>query len=247
MQVETNEWVSDTVDGGLAPWMTRLGGREVLAYGITSADPPLSQPDVDDLRKTSQPSTSPGPDERLTAQCKCGAISLSIRPADHTDPSISKLDRFIPTTPSGEKVTTKYQARTCTCRSCRLAFGASLTTYAYIPPPCILNPHTNSPLAFAHDALTPAGQAANTGLEALKHYWSSENGCRSFCAVCGSTVFYWMESRREIVNVAAGILRATEGGLARRWLWWQPGVCSWKEEAADREVLDAYLRAGDVN
>ena len=247
MRVETNEWVGDTMDGGLAPWMTRLGGREVPAYRTTSADPTLSQSDLDDLRKPSQSSAPPGPDDRLPAQCTCGAITLSILPADHINPTIPTLDRFVPTTTSGQKLTNKYQARTCTCRSCRLAFGASLTAYAYIPAPCILNPSTNSPLAFAHAASTAEGQAANKGLEALRHYWSSENGCRSFCGVCGSTVFYWNESRQEIVNVAAGILRAEEGAMARRWLWWQPGVCSWKDEMADQEVLDAYLSAGDVN
>lgn len=53
----------------------------------------------------------------------------------------------------------------------------------------------------------------------------------------------------DIVNIAAGILRAEEGALARRWLYWQPGMVSWKNEAdqvVDRDILEAYVEA-DVN
>lgn len=141
---------------------------------------------------------------------------------------------------------TKYQARTCVCRSCRLAMGVSLTTHTYIPPPRILNPHTNAPLAYGHSLDTPEGREANRGLEVLQHFWSTKDACRSFCSTCGSTVFYWNENRKDIVNIAAGILRAEEGSLARRWFYWQPGMVSWKDEVVDREILEAYMRA-DVN
>lgn len=244
---ETNEWVDDAKDGGLAPWMTELGGRDVPAYHITQSDPPFSPADLQTLSNTTKPTTTPAPSERLQAACRCGAVALAIKPADHTDKSISKLDRFVPFHPStGEKIPTKYQARACVCRACRLAFGVSLTTYAYIPPPQILNPHTGEPLAYAHAAETAEGRDANRGLEALTHYWSSENACRSFCGMCGSTVFFWYEKRPEIVNVAAGILRAEEGALARRWLYWQPGMASWKDEVVDKDILEAYLKT-DVN
>ena len=59
-------------------------------------------------------------------------------------------------------------------------------------------------------------------------------------------MFYWNENRQDIVNVAAGILRAEEGALARRWVYWMPGMVSWKDEVVDKEVLEAYWGA-DVN
>ena len=247
---ETNEWIDDAVDGGLAPYMTKLGGRDVPAYRIMQSDPPLSQTEIEkrgNRNSTIQSKdTSPSQGDRLKAECRCGAVSLLIKPADNTDKSIAKLDRFIPFTPSGEKFMHKYQARTCVCRSCRLAMGASLTTHTYIPPPQILNPHTGEPLAYAHATETSEGQAANRGLEALKHFWSSKEACRSFCGTCGSTVFYWNENRKEIVNISVGILRAEEGSLARRWFYWQPGMVSWKDEAVDKNILEAYMKA-DVN
>lgn len=197
---ETNEWVDDAVDGGLAPYMTQLGERNVPAYHVTQSDPPLSQADLEQLTKPSSINDAPGPDARLNAECHCGAVKLLIKPADHTDKATSTLERFVPFHPqnasTGEKITDKYQARACVCRSCRLAMGVSLTTYTYIPPPKVLNAHTGSPLAYAHAATTPEGRAVNRGLEALKHYWSSDDACRSFCGRCGSTVFYWNEKRQ---------------------------------------------------
>lgn len=243
---ETNEWLDDAGDGGLAPYMTKLGDRDVPAYRIDQLDPPLSEHDLQNLSQATKTTTTPAADDRLTAQCRCGAVTLLIKPADHTNKTISKLDRFVPSTLTNEKLTHKYQARACVCRACRLAMGVPLATWTYIPPPQILNPRSNAPLAYAHALETSEGQAANQGLEALKHYWSSEEACRSFCGTCGSTVFYWMEKRQDIVNIAAGILRADEGALARRWLYWQPGMVSWKDEAVDREILEAYMRV-DMN
>lgn len=64
-------------------------------------------------------------------------------------------------------------------------------------------------------------------------------------------MFFWYENRQEIVNIAAGLLRAEEGAMARGWLYWQPGMVSWKKDedkqVVDREILDAYVEAGDIN
>lgn len=248
-RVDFNKWVEDTVDGGLARYLTHLGGRNVPAYRITESDPPLSQHDLEALPQTAamQAHTLPGADERLPASCRCGTVKLLIKPADHTNTSIPRPGNIIPVSSSTkEKIPHKYSARVCTCRSCRLAMGVSLTTHTYIPPRQILNPTTGAPLAYGPAIETAEGRAANRGLEAMKYYQRTKAAWRSFCGACGSTIYYWNAERPDIVNIAAGILRAEEGALARRWLYWQPGMVSFPEEAADRDILEAYATA-DVN
>jgi len=70
--------------------------------------------------------------------------------------------------------------------------------------------------------------------------------CRSFCSKCGATVAYWCGERPDEVDLASGILRGGEGSLAREWLEWVWGKCSFEEECVDREVGEAWKGCGEV-
>jgi len=48
------------------------------------------------------------------------------------------------------------------------------------------------------------------------------------------------------VGIAVGILRAEEGVLARRWLDWEWGRCSFHEDCVDGEIAEAWLKCGEV-
>jgi hypothetical protein len=98
------------------------------------------------------------------------------------------------------------------------------------------------PVIFGHPASRPD---ANQGL-ALKHHWSSPDVCRSFCGNCGATVFYWSGQRPDEVHLAVGLLRAEEGSMARKWLEWEWGKCSFMEECVDGEVGAAWLSSKKV-
>jgi hypothetical protein len=80
----------------------------------------------------------------------------------------------------------------------------------------------------------------------LKHHWSSPDTCRSFCGKCGATISYWCNKRPDGLDLAVGILRGEEGSMARRWLQWERGQCSFHEECIDRELCDAWLGSKSV-
>jgi hypothetical protein len=96
--------------------------------------------------------------------------------------------------------------------------GVSLATWIYVPPVQISNLHTGRPAA-QHRTDMPETVTDDPNAElTMKHYWSSKGCCRSFCKVCGAAVFYTTDERPEITNIAAGLLRAEEGVMARSWL-----------------------------
>ena len=243
LRVETNEWLADTGgDGGMAPFLSKLGGRDIPCYETDTSSKLYSQAELGEMIKTSQSLPVPGKGSTLKAECRCGGVSLRIQRADHTDRTVSQLDRFIPKDHAGEPENDRHMAFACVCRFCRLHTGVSFSPWLYVPPVQVINPHTNEPVSQHRAASTDT--EANRGLT-LKHYWSSPEACRSFCAVCGAAVFYSHDRRQEIVNVAAGLLRPGNGGiLARQWLSWQWGRTAWKDEATDRDIMEAWKATG---
>lgn len=238
LDIKTNEWICDTGDGGMASFFTKLNGN-VPTYNIDRNSELLDDKALRGLIATSESLQLPARGETVKAECRCGGVSVQIQRADPEDREVSKLERFIAKDEHGHP-TSKHMAFCCVCRYCRLHSGVSLTPWVYVPPSQVINPHTNKVVAQHHAASTEAGQEANKGLN-LKHYWSSPEACRSFCADCGASVFYSCDSRQDIVNVAAGLLRAEEGSMARRWLSWQWGRTAWwKEGTTQRDVMEAW-------
>jgi len=253
IKVSHHEHVLDTLDGGLVPILLDLNRHSVPTWSAApqylpeqnsfdlSHDTVLSLP-TSSVRDLMEPKDG----SYLPAKCHCGGVTLLIKRADYT--SNTELPaRFIPTDP------TKYLTYLCACRSCRLSTGVSLTPWALIPPGNVFNANapTNASDAFAKNILPVifgkfAGSLnANPGLT-LSHNWSSPDTCRSFCGQCGATVFYWCSQRPDELDLAVGILRADEGSMARRWLEWEWGRCSFADECIDREVCEAWLGSAEA-
>jgi hypothetical protein len=210
-------YVRDTVDQQLAAWLRTLGGRQVPFYGEDNDEPALSEEQL--LRPAQSAATR---SDVLEARCHCGGVSLHIqRPTwdlAATKPYIPPEDKD------------KYVAGFCVCRSCRLAFGSSsLAPWIYVPEDKILGPD-GTPVQFTPEGNNIAGAAD----------YVNQSVVRSFCKTCGATVFYWRENRREVVDIATGLLRAPEGSVAKSWLWWRDEL-SCEEEATDQQLVDAYL------
>ena len=245
VHIEANKWLCDAPDGSMAPFFTKLDGREIPCYNVEQDSEKLSPTALGEMVKNSDSPLPLPAGEMLKAECRCGGVSLRIQRAKPEDKSISQLDRFIAKDGNGSP-TGKHMAFCCVCRYCRLHSGSSLTPWTYIPPAQVINTHTNKPVAQHHEASTDAGKEANRGLK-LTRYWSSPNACRSFCSDCGASVFYSCDPRQEIVNVAAGFLRAEEGPMARRWLSWQWGRTAWwKEGTTQRDVMEAWQATADM-
>lgn len=252
-EVLRHEYVSDTVDGGLAACLLQVGERSIPAWATAPAPQELGTQDLFDLSHPtilSLPSKAieklplPQEESHLVAECHCGGVSLSIRRANHTAKATSRCDN--------NSDPTKYLTYLCACRSCRLTTGTSLVPWTLVYPEDIFNANSvTAPnrtaeetmhVTFGFGAFDPD---ANPGLS-LAQYRSSADVCRSFCAKCGATVFYWSRERPDELDIAVGILRSQEGSMARRWLEWDWGRCSFPEECIDREIYEAWSRSGDL-
>jgi len=254
IKVTRHDYVLETVDGGLVPILINLNGRSIPTWSAAAApdhEADLSHDTILSLPKDSISNVSPPEeDSYLTAKCHCEGVSLLIKRANHPTPSSTEASRHVPSDP------TKYLTYFCACRSCRLTTGVSLIPFTTIPPSNIFNANAPSlidessssseqkvkPLQFGHAASEPN---ANPGLT-LKYHWSSPDTCRSFCGKCGASVSYWCAKQPDGLDVAVGILRAEEGSMARRWLQWKWGACSFQEECVDRELCDAWLGSKEV-
>jgi len=229
-----HEYVGSAADGGLAPYMLTLGGRAVPSYTTdpSDGDPPLDPAKVLALR-TNADISSAARDTSIKVACFCSGVELRIAPPAYDDAS------------EGWYVTSdksKYYARLCNCRSCRLTLGFPLQSWSYIPPSQLFTA-TGERLIVGPKA-KDADQIAK-----LRYYQSSENVLRAFCGDCGATMFYQSFDRPYIINVCPGVMRSKVGNvLVREWLNWDRKVVSKREEAVEEEMVEAWLRGwGEVS
>ncbi|KAL4921606.1 Mss4-like protein [Aspergillus aurantiobrunneus] len=219
--------VSDTQDGGLSPF---LPGDTVEAGTLCWVEPQTKVQNVSGIAKTEKPS------QDLLAQCHCGGIEFYItRPDLTSEEPWSHWPELIVPYNSGmpaenrEDVKwwlcagkTKYMAGTCACRTCRLASGFPVQTWAFIPRSNILTAQ-KSELAF--------------GTGTMKRYESTPQVYREFCSRCGASVFWHCEKRPLLIDVSVGLLRAESGSRAEEWLDWATERTSFAEMAVDKLLI----------
>ncbi|OQV01885.1 hypothetical protein CLAIMM_07175, partial [Cladophialophora immunda] len=195
----------------MAPFLTKLSGRDVPCYRTqpdVKDEDPLEERDLLQLQRTSldPPSSAPERGRMLEVSCHCGECQLLIAPPPYTATSegwyVPKKDR------------SKYYARFCCCRSCRLTLGFTLQPWAYIPPSQFFTLQ-NEPVVFGPQT------KETVQIDKLKHYQSSESVIRSFCSVCGATIFYQSFDRPYIIDLSVGVVRSKIGNtMAGEWLDW---------------------------
>ncbi|KUJ15432.1 uncharacterized protein LY89DRAFT_686187 [Mollisia scopiformis] len=190
IQVSLHEYVSDTLDGGLAPLFHNLGGRFIPIYTAAPGSAEIAyDTTLSSLKESVNSTPPPAVNSCLPAKCHCGGVSLLIKRANYESSTAAESARYIPSDP------TKWLSYFCTCRSCRLSFGVSLTPWTLVLPAHVFNASgvvegsskaELVPVVFDRQAASPD---ANPGLT-LKHYWSSPDVCRTFCGKCGASVSY---------------------------------------------------------
>lgn len=232
------KWIHDrvpeTLDGGISIWINGLSSSE----GPSGARP-APRPFV----------TSDAANAILPASCHCGTVRFHITRPDATSvlPKSPYPDLMLPYRRSDPSIVknpsdvkwwlrgpdgTKYLAGTCACRSCRLASGFEIQTWAFIPrsnifihPPASSSEGTAEAQKLDFETVPPA---------TLKSYESSPGVAREFCPRCGATVFWHNTERPELIDVSVGLLEAPEGARAESWLQWWTGRVSFAEEAGSQ-------------
>lgn len=173
---------------------------------------------------------------RLQARCHCGGVEFYITPPDSNSakPWSPWPDLIVPYHLASAKNiedvkwwlrngNTKYLVGTCACRSCRLASGFSIQSWAFIP---------RSNIVFGD------GKPVVYGSGTMQQYESRPGVYREFCSRCGATVFWHCQERPDVVDVSTGLLRARSGAKAEEWLEWATERVSFKEMALDQEFIE---------
>ncbi|KAL4881408.1 Mss4-like protein [Aspergillus karnatakaensis] len=229
--------VVDTHDGGLSSFLPGEVADSAVSCWL---DPQTSSRNSDVSRsKAKESNHSPA---QLLAQCHCRGIQLYITRPDSTSerPWSHWPDIIVPynsgaSAENEEDVKwwlcdnkSKYMAGTCACRTCRLASGFPIQTWAFIPKSNILT-RQKSPLAFS--------------VGTMKRYESSPEVYREFCSRCGASVFWHCKKRPLLLDVSVGLLRAESGPRAEEWFHWATRRTSFSEMAVDKGLVE-QLEAG---
>lgn len=214
-------WLEDVKgDGGVSGWINggKLAGMDRHWRGRDSQV--VSDASIEDiLARGSREQQSRPPrgnqysqrHDKLDVRCHCGTISFDIcRPAEQHNHASGKLE-------AGLDV----------CTSCRLVTGFEITSWAGVPHEMI-------------NTTAPDFNAYLADRSKLKHYKSSVDVSRYFCATCGATIFY-QKHGLPTIDIGIGVLDPVTSEEARveDWLLWQkhPKGLGYPEDAVDRKLV----------
>jgi hypothetical protein len=185
----------------------------------------LEVPDLATDKPTLKTEIEHGADgeERLRAQCHCGGVSFTFpRPTDEVRADEFQSKALSPTNPN------KWKGVFCFCDDCRLTQSTIVTPHMFV----------------SRKLISPA-VGPDLQLGTNKVYESSPGILRSFCRVCGASVFNayprWKpdDENKQILNVMVGLVRAPEGVLAQDWIHWR-----WVGWPADGMKYDPDFTSG---
>lgn len=228
-------WVEDTLDGGATRFITHIGSsrlRRYLQEPSAAREVSLGWCATQSISKTSE-------SEIIYAHCHCRGVEFYIRPPDENSKAATSdwPDLLVPDeTGASANITNhpwwlptkdRYLAGTCACRSCTRASGFDITFWAFVP---------TANITLDAEGKIPFTRASYWG--SMKSYHSRKDVTRSFCGICGASVFYDRDSRPSLVDVAVGLLDAPSGARAEEILAWWTGRVSFREYALNKGLVN---------
>lgn len=238
-----SKYIESTLDGGISIWLNDIASPDGSKRALkrwTKYDRPgdeLTPPEA--FRSLPIKDKAISKDDKLTAQCHCGGVKFYItRPNEESKKvEFPFPDLMVPyhshSADNAEGATwclrendTKYLAGTCSCTTCRLASGAELQGWAFVPK-CNV---------FQED-----GKLLDYKMGTLKRYESSKGVEREFCGICGATVFWHDDQRPGLIDVSVGVLDPKEGARAENWLWWWTDRVSFAELAVSKDLVGSMV------
>ncbi|KAF7554621.1 hypothetical protein G7Z17_g2768 [Cylindrodendrum hubeiense] len=218
-------FVGDTIDGGASVWMRHPNEdgsvpRRWMAQRNNSDELHDSWPLIEDLPSAQH---KIGPVE-IPLRCRCRGVDLVLRrgDADFADMQPQQLPWFV------EPKTHKFIAGFDACNSCRSTVGTDIVNWTFA-----LLHHLDFPANNATRSETRDFPRTTTDLKAaieseerdsrfgtLAIYESSPDVQRYFCSHCSASVFYAVDDRQELVDVAVGLLESPTGARAEDFLVW---------------------------
>ncbi|KAF5000330.1 hypothetical protein FDECE_11229, partial [Fusarium decemcellulare] len=208
-------FVEDTCDGGLSPWLQFLNEDGTISRpwrwrADKNEEFDNSLPAVDNAPKTEvkiQTSSVP-------IQCRCKGVDFLLRPGNvyFSSQNADSLPFFIE--PTTHKHLTNFDA----CDSCRSTFGTEIINWTFVLLQQLDFPASSEQPDFPRSVQdlknAMSGPKIDPRFGTLAMYKSSPDVQRYFCSRCSASVFYAVDDRPELVDVAVGVIDASEGARA---------------------------------
>ncbi|ORY01731.1 Mss4-like protein [Clohesyomyces aquaticus] len=197
VKIEKHIFVGDTMDGGATMWMRKSG---IEAFEETSRE------------------------ESLPIRCKCKGINFLLNRGNYDNKKAEDLPWFV------DPKTHKLLGGFCPCDSCRLFGSADVFNWTYAELENIYYgagvADEGRPFPKNTAGLKAAVDAKDPSVGTLAYYASSPDVQRYFCGDCAASIFYAVDDRPDIVDVAIGVLEASDGARAEGFLSWGYGGMS---------------------
>jgi hypothetical protein len=248
VKITNHIFVGDTADGGASMWLRKpnADGTEAKRYMERAEDDSGSPAEA-------IPYDWPSPDEltgfdvkkedTVHIWCKCRGVNLLWQPPSYDGIKSEELPWFV------DPNTHKALAGFCACESCRLFGGADVWNWGFAELKDIKFNGTQPGFPDSSNALRALIDAKDPSVGTLTYFASSSDAQRYFCSNCSASIFYAWDERNFMVDVAMGILEASDGARAEgSFSWAYGGAISHLEENAGGwryELLQRVIREGE--
>lgn len=212
-------FVGDTKDGGASMWLRkpntddseakRYKGRANDDNGYAMQAIPYDWPTPELLTGYSTRTKAP-----INIWCRCGGVKLLWDPSSYDGIKDEDLPWFV------DPITHKALAGFCACESCRLFGGADVWNWGFAELKDINFLNKGPGFPDSSGALRALVDAKDPSIGTLTYFASSTDAQRYFCSDCSACVFYAWDERDFIVDIALGVLEASDGARAEGSLSW---------------------------
>ncbi|KAF2262237.1 hypothetical protein CC78DRAFT_582841 [Lojkania enalia] len=223
VRIADHIYVGDTIDGGATMWLRKpnADGAEARRFEARSSGA-LTQSAQGVKLPYDWPAASvlTGYDKKtedsVPIRCKCKGVDFVLHRGDYSDKKREELPWCID--PENLKMVGAF----CVCDSCRLFAGVDVYNWAYAELKYI-SKADGSPFPGSSLDLRKSIDSKDTSFGTLAYYASSPSVQRYFCSNCAACVFFTHDSRPGIVDVAIGLLEASDGARAEGIISWSFG------------------------
>ncbi|KAJ4292069.1 hypothetical protein N0V90_009968 [Kalmusia sp. IMI 367209] len=224
VKITSHIFVGDTKDGGASMWLRKPNPdrTEVMRYkeraekenGKPAEALPYDWPPSDYLTGFELKKNVPVP-----IWCKCKGVNLMWHQGNYNGTTEKQLPWFV------DPATRKALGGFCACESCRLFGGVDVWNWAFAELKDISFSDMTQEPRFPDSStdLQALVDAKDPSIGTLTYYTSSPGVQRFFCSNCSACIFYGADDRSQMVDVAIGVMEASDGARAEGYLSWAYG------------------------
>lgn len=235
-------YVQDTIDGGASIWLQdKLHGSDTKCYLLDPERNPESVPEkwppASDLTGYETKK-----EDAVPMRCKCKGVDLVLHRGDYSN--VKDEDLPFNTDPK----THKFIGGFCGCDSCRLQSGIDVFNWTFSEMKNIAFGASDKPFPTSAPELKDLVDVHDPAIGTLTYYASSPGIQRYFCSTCSACIFYASDTRPTVIDVAMGLLEASDGARAEGLLSWpygkrisfrEDGDGGWREKLFDQVEKNA--------